>query len=317
MDHINPMNSINSMEKVSHNTISIQAPNEHAGKSISAGRKNISDLTQTVKNTMDSSTGNSADEPRTAMAGAGYYNVKATRSIPKLVITEVLITLCVAAVVAALVLTLGQILVTVASVAIGISALCLINYLLLKTDWLQNMTGKPLKPAASCDRNNRHIGGTLPDPKLVPRQFGGNCVPLATCAALQEARKWYSISDSAILNSYRSHHLSLKGYPLGFIDDALEKSGIQFEHFSKKYGTKNKLSGNLINDLRKTNTELAIVENGYHCYMVIKSDHSPTGYLGLNRSFGIFSRRHIKYKALPAREGYSTFTRIYPPEVKH
>ena len=156
----------------------------------------------------------------------------------------------------------------------------------------------------------RKVGDYPPDPKLVPFQIGGNCASVAVCSALQEARRWYDIPDRIIKNSYSQ--LSLIGSSENFIPNSLGEAGIRYEYYISSPGA------NLINDLLKENVELAMVgsKNNWHIYTVIKSIHSPTGYLQLNQPFTFFNR-DMRYGVLPDDQEYDIFYKILPEKVHH
>ena len=146
----------------------------------------------------------------------------------------------------------------------------------------------------------RKVGDYPPDPKLVPFQIGGNCKSVDVCSALQEARHWHDIPDRIIKNSYSQ--LSLIATSQNFTPSSLGKAGIRYEFYISSPGA------NLINDLLKENVELAMVgsKNKRHIYTVIKSIHSPTGYLQLNQPFTFFNR-DMRYGVLPNDQEYGFF----------
>ena len=155
----------------------------------------------------------------------------------------------------------------------------------------------------------RKVGDYPPDPKLVPLQIGGSCTSVAVCSVLQEARYWYDIPDRVIEKSYR--RLPLIGSP-SFVHNSFGEAGIRYEYYISSPGA------NLINDLLKENVELAMVgsKNKLHIYTVIKSIHSPTGYLQLNQPFTFFNR-DMRYGVLPDDQEYDIFYKILPKKVHH
>ena len=168
----------------------------------------------------------------------------------------------------------------------------------------------------------RKAGDHPPDPKLVPYQDGGNCVSIAICAALQEARHWHDVPDYIIRDNYQSYVLPWEGESIDSTHKALNEAGIKTKYFPSAsenlshFDTIDPSLGNkLVDALHRTETELAVVayENDdlRHMYMVIKSDDSPTGYLELNR-MSKYSREEMKYEILPDNEIYKGFIKILP-----
>ena len=154
----------------------------------------------------------------------------------------------------------------------------------------------------------RKIGDSPPNPKLIPYQNGGNCTSIALCAALQEARHWYDVPDDIIKQSYRSY--ALTGTSRSLIESTLNSAGIERRGYEALSGA------TLTDELHRTDAELAIVSADNHSYMVIKSDHSPTGYLQLNQPYALFNW-NMKYKVLLDDENYKFLNIIRPKKARH
>ena len=178
----------------------------------------------------------------------------------------------------------------------------------------------------NCTKTNKEVlailreaGNTLPKPELISSQHEGNYFSVTICALLQGARHWYEIPDETIKESYQFYGSMGRQQSLYSARETLNKAGVKYQSFTKPRTVSN--SGpvdSLVEKLADTDTELAIVSgnNSYlsHIYMVIRSEHSPTGYLALKRSPS-FSGTKMEYEILRSHEDYQGFIKILPNPV--